>query len=59
LWKLINDVHYFIFSREDVEKFPNVFWKNTPQLKNIMFRQNDEKLNNIVKSSENEWGKII
>ena len=54
----LNNVRYFIFSREEVEKFPNVVWKNTPELKNIMLEQDDEELDNIVKYSENKWDKI-
>ena len=55
----LNNVRYFIFSRENVEEFPNIIWKNTPKLKNVMFKQDDEKLDYIIKSSENEWDKII
>jgi len=54
----LNNVRYFIFSKEEVEKFPNVVWKNTPELKNIMLEQDDEELDNIVKYSENKWDKI-
>lgn len=54
-----NNVRYFVFSKEDVEKFPNVVWKNTPKLKNIMLNQEDKELDRIIKDSENKWGKII
>ncbi|KKW11656.1 MAG: hypothetical protein UY50_C0009G0042 [Parcubacteria group bacterium GW2011_GWA2_49_9] len=56
--KDLDTVRYFIFSRKEVEEFPNVVWKNTPKLKNIMLKQEDEKLDSLIKSSEDAWGKI-
>ena len=54
-----NNIRYFIFSKEDVEKFPNVVWKNAPNLKNIILKQDDKELDQIIKDSENKWDKII
>lgn len=54
-----NNVRYFVFSKEDVEKFPNVVWKNTPNLKNVMLKQDDIDLKRIIENSENRWNKIV
>lgn len=54
-----NNVRYFIFSKRDVEKFPNVFWKNTPNLKNIMLKQDNLDLKRIIETNENGWNKIV
>ena len=54
-----NNIRYFIFSKEDVEKFPNVVWKNTPELKNITLNRDGKELDQIIKDSENKWDKII
>lgn len=54
-----NNVRYFVFSKEDVEKFPNVVWKNTPNLKNVMLKQDDIDLKRIIENSENGWNKIM
>lgn len=54
-----NNVRYFVFSKEDVEKFPNVVWNNTPKLKNIMLNQDDIDLKRIVENNENGWNKIV
>lgn len=54
-----NNVRYFIFSKGDVEKFPNVFWKDTPNLNNVMLKQDDIDLKRIVETSENGWNKIV
>ena len=55
----LNNIRYFIFSKKEVEEFPFVVWKNTPKLKNIMYKQNDDKLDKIVKESENKWNKLV
>lgn len=54
----LNNIRYFIFSKKDVEKFPYVVWKNTPKLKNIMLKQDDDNLKQIIENSENGWSKI-
>lgn len=54
-----DNIKCFIFSKEDVEKFPNVVWKNTPELINIFINQTDDMLKHIIECSKNNWEKIL
>lgn len=54
-----DNIRYFVFSKGEVEKFPNVFWGNTPNLKNIMLKQDDVNFKKIIENSEKGWKKIM
>jgi hypothetical protein len=56
-----SDVRYFIFSKNECKKFPDIIWKNDSslELKNLNLMRDDKDSDVIIESSENKWNKII
>lgn len=52
------NVRYFIFSKQETELFPKIFWKDKLNLRNLTLINGEKRTEEIVKSSENRWDKI-
>ena len=52
-------IRYFIFSQSEVREFPKAVWKDAPESRNLTLVKGEERTDEIVKSSENVWNKIL
>ena len=57
--KMFENVRYFIFSKQETKLFPKAVWKNTLNLRKLDLINGEKQTEEIVKSSENRWDKII